>query len=151
MPKLIKTWITGPSRSGRVQLFRSLFVGAAASAVDMVVLALLFSVLGLNALLAAALGFTVGLLVNFVLTRLWVFTGSRLSGGAEFAAFAVISVIGLGLTTLIVWVFENPIASARPLGEWLSADGYVYAGKLVAIVVVFAWNFLMRKYVIYRK
>ncbi|MCL2031050.1 MAG: GtrA family protein [Oscillospiraceae bacterium] len=151
MPELFKTWFLRPSQNGRVQLFRSLFVGAAASVTDMAVLAALFTGLGQNALLSAALGFIAGLLVNFVLTRLWVFTGSRLSGAAEFIAFSVISVIGLGLTMLIVWVFETPVAAARPLGAWLSAEGYVFAGKLAAIAAVFAWNFLMRKYVVYRK
>lgn len=151
MSELIKTWILRPSQNGQVQLFRSLAVGVAATVADTAILALFFTGLGLNSLVSAALGFIAGLLVNFVLTRVWVFTGSRLSGAAEFAAFAVISVIGLGLTLLIVWVFEVPVATAQPLGERLGAEGYVFLGKAVAVVTVFAWNFLMRKYVIYRK
>lgn len=151
MDSKLKKWVLGPSENGQVQLFRSLFVGAAATVVDYATLALLLSGLGLNEMIAATAGFLVGLLVNFILSRVWVFTGSRLSGSAEFMAFAVISVIGLGLTLLIVEFFSGFVWDRALLGHRFGYDGYVYAGKAVATVTVFFWNFLMRKFVVYRK
>ena len=151
MKELWRAWVTGPALTGRVQMLRSLIVGGVATVVDMLLFALIFTGLQWNEMLAATLGFCAGLLVNFALTRMWVFTeGSRMNGAAEFGAFAAISVIGLGLTVLIVWAFGNPLAERGLLGPF-SAEIYVYIGRAVSIVTVFFWNFLMRKYVIYRK
>lgn len=151
MNKRWNVYVLEPSVSGRVQLFRSLVVGAVASVVDLAVMTLCYEWVGLSDMLSTAVGFTVGLVVNFILTRLWVFTGSQMNGVMEFLIFAVIGVIGLALSVLIVWVFNGPIAEARLLGSWLPPERYIYPGKITAIVVVFFWNFLLRKFVVYRK
>lgn len=151
MNERMKAYLVKPTGDGRVQFFRSLIVGGIASVVDVAIVTLCFEILKMTDLQSTAAGFAIGLLVNFLLTRMWVFTGSRMSGLVEFVTFAVIGLLGLGLSLLIVWVFTHPIADARPLGDWLTPERYLYPGKLTAIVVVFFWNFLLRKFVIYRK
>ncbi len=127
-----------PSDDVRIQLLRYFVVGGTAFAVDFGLLWLLTESAGLHYVLSAALAFTAGLTVNYALSVIWVFNRHALrSRAAEFALFAVIGVVGLGLNEAILW----------GLTEW--AGVHYLASKTVAAAVVFAWNFTARKYMLF--
>ncbi len=147
--ELIRKWMWEPTGNTLIQFFRSLWVGAIATVVDMGIMAVFFSVVGLNELLAAAFGFIGGLLTNYFISTFWVFNSSKFADRKkEFGAFTVIAVIGLGLTELIIWIFGTPLFNAGLLGT-LAQPTYVYIGKMAAVVLVFIWNFASRKILIY--
>lgn len=129
-----------PTNNTLIQLFRYLFVGGTAFVVDAGCLFLLER-MGLNYLLAAVFAFIAGLTVNFILSKALVFKGneSGSSNEVEFFVYAVIGVIGLGLTELIMYLFT----------ERLSV--YFMLSKVVAAVIVLIWNFMARKVTLYRK
>lgn len=129
-----------PTNNTLIQLFRYLFVGGTAFVVDAGCLFLLER-MGLNYLLAAVFAFIAGLTVNFILSKALVFKGneSGSSNEVEFLVYAVIGVIGLGLTELIMYLFT----------ERLSV--YFMLSKVVAAVIVLIWNFVARKVTLYRK
>ena len=90
--------------------------------------------------IAAAIGFGGGLLVNYFLSRAFVFSAqdSRANNRmGEFLGHALVGVIGLGLTELLIF-----------LGELMSVH-YMIA-KVAATVIVFFWNYLARKFWVYR-
>ena len=128
----MRALFVGKTRNGFIQFFRYLFVGGIAAAGDAGALYLLYSWLGANYLVAAAIGFIFGLLINYAISAAWVFTSTG-RFRAEFVLFAIIGVGGLGWTELIMW-----------LGVHV-AQAPVMATKAVALVLVLFWNFGMRK------
>lgn len=152
--RLLKKCFVDPPEDGKIQFLRSLFVGLAATLADMGSLIVLKEFLGLrdHTVIAATIAFIIGLVTNYLLSTFWAFRGlNTKSRGAEFTVFAIISVIGLGLNNLIILLFEKVLGPARFFGEWLPEDKYYIIGKIVATVVVFMWNFGMRKILLYRK
>lgn len=141
MKELFLTWVLKKTTDGKVQFFRSLIVGGIASVADIAVIALCREVLLLTDFIAVAAGFVFGLVVNFLLSRFWVFPASRYGRNTEFIMFAIIGVIGLLLTEAIIWAFGMVFPDN---------DFAVYIGKLFAIVAVFFWNFLARKKFVYK-
>ena len=147
----IKELFTGETDNTFIQFFRYLFVGGFAFVVDYGTLMLLVEVFGFNAKLAAVIAFILGLAVNYILSTLWIFKSSKIGNRlAEFAAFALIGVIGLGINELIIWLFDDVIAPRKPL-SFIPEDKYYLIGKLVSTAVVFVWNFAARKFIIFNK
>ena len=91
---------------------------------------------------ATAVGFMVGLAVNYFLSLIFVFTAAKDKGkGRSFGAFVVFGIIGLlGL----LWT---------ELGMWLGADVCGVDYRIVKIFVtgvVLVWNYLGRKLIIFK-
>ena len=100
---------------------------------------LLADVAHVHYLLSAALAFLMGLTVNYLLSTCWVFDKSRISNvWAEFAVFALIGVVGLGLNELIIYLCT---------GVW---GMWVMLSKIISTGIVFFWNFFARKYILFR-
>ena len=122
-----------------LQLFRYVFVCGASFVADSAALYVITE-LGVHYLISGILSFTFGLCVNFALSKWLVF--SKKNEGSEkvkeFAVFAVITVIGLGITELLMWVFTEKLL-------W-----YYMISKAVAAVIVLFWNFFMKKLLLYR-
>ena len=120
------------------QVIRYALVSALALVVDFGLLVFLKQVAGLPVLLANTISFVAGLVVTFIFSRTWVFHQRKISSPAlEFGLFALVGVTGLALNDLIVWA-----------GVALSLD-YRLA-KVAAAGIGFCWNFLLRKFLIYR-
>lgn len=102
--------------------------------------------------IAATISFVAGLLVNYVLSTFWIFKKSKIKNRlAEFAAFAAVGVVGLGINAAIIWFFKDILASKLIFGTLLPQDKYYLVGKLVSTVIVFIWNFAGRKFIIFDK
>lgn len=133
----LKSLLEKGSLSG--QLLRYGVVGGIAFVVDYGSLWLLTEVCGLHYMLSAAVAFLLGLTCNYLLSTRFVFGESRLgSRWAEFLAFAVIGVIGLGLNELIIWLATDVIGLHYMLG------------KVISTVIVFFWNFLARRFLVFK-
>ena len=146
-----KELFAGETDNTFIQFFRYLSVGGFAFVVDYGTLMLLVEVFGFNAKLAAVIAFILGLAVNYILSTLWIFKNSKIGNRlAEFAAFALIGVIGLGINELIIWLFDDVIAPRQPL-SFIPEDKYYLIGKLVSTAIVFIWNFAARKFIIFNK
>lgn len=127
-----------PSHKSAVQLVRSLVVSVIALIVDFGMLVVFKEAFGVHYLLAAAISFSMGVVVNYALSVKWVFANRKLtSKHAEFVIFSIICTIGLGLNLVIIW----------GLVELLQFD--YRAAKAVSTVIVFFWNFLARKKILY--
>ena len=122
-----------------IQLFRYGFVGGAAFLVDYGVLVLLTEVFGMHYLLSATISFILGLITNYLLSVVWVFNNRTLGNRwAEFAVFAIIGVIGLGLNALIMYVCTDKMGI------------HYMISKIISTVIVFFWNFFARKFVLFK-
>lgn len=124
------------------EFFRYLLVGGLAFVIDSGVLALFkeFVFSGgtpLELFICTALGFIAGLIANYVLSLLFVFKKSENKssgkGVGAFVIFALIGVIGLGLTELGMYI-----------GVYVFKWHYIVTKILVAGAVL-VWNYVGRK------
>lgn len=122
-----------------VQFVRYFFVGGFAFVVDFGLLYILTEYARLHYLLSATLSFIAGLLVNYIISCLWVFNGSKFKNRlVEFLFFAAIGVVGLALNDTLIWLFTDCIGTH-----------YMFS-KIVAAAIVYLWNFFARKYLVFR-
>ncbi|MDR1879032.1 MAG: GtrA family protein [Bacteroidales bacterium] len=121
-----------------VQFFRYFFVGGLAFLVDFAALALFTEVCHFHYIISNTISFTLGLLVNYFISVLWVFNNSNVKNRKlEFVLFAIIGIIGLGINDLALWIFTH-------------GYGIFYLlSKVLAAMVSYLWNFLARKYFLF--
>ena len=122
------------------RLVRYLLASVGALAVDMGTFLALLS-LGMWAAGASAVGYCLGIAAHWLMSSRAVFIGNVARRGAartrQKAMFVISAMIGLGLTTAIVWA-----------GDISGFDPRV--AKLVAIAVSFAATWLLRSRVVFR-
>lgn len=122
-----------------VQFVRYFFVGGFAFVVDFGLLYILTEYAGLHYLLSATLSFIAGLLVNYIISCIWVFSDSKFKNRlVEFLIFAAIGIVGLALNDALIWLFTDCIGT------------YYMFSKIVAAALVYLWNFFARKYIVFR-
>lgn len=119
------------------EMIRYGMVSALAFAVDFGSLAFFAEVAGLHYLLAASLAFVLGIATNFVVSRMWVFNATPLNKGVEVSLFLAVGVTGLLLNALIMWFFTEVVGV------------HYLISKLISTAMVFFWNFLLRRFLIY--
>jgi putative flippase GtrA len=79
---------------------------------------------------ANAIGFSSAASTNYILNRIWTFESTNPRVMVEYTEFFVISLIGLGINTLVLWLLVSRFRIN------------FYISKLFAIGVVTIWNFL---------
>lgn len=117
------------------QLMKFGVVGIIATVIDFVVLTILTETFGVYYLTSAAIGFIVATLFNYVASMRYVFN-SRFGPHEkrkELIIFILLSVVGLGLNQFFMWLFV----------EFFSIF-YIFS-KVLATLLVMAWNFVSRK------
>ncbi len=129
-----------PTKNGMIQFFRYAFVGGIATVVDWAVQYVL-TVLWVHYLIAAVFAFLSGLLVNYFLSKIFVFKAQEAKVNAlwEFVIYAVIGVIGLGITVGLMFILTDV------------AGLYFMLSKVITTVIVLFWNYFARKIIIYKK
>ncbi|MDR0748200.1 MAG: GtrA family protein [Tannerellaceae bacterium] len=139
MNKQLKDILVNKSGNLFVQLLRYTFVGGLAFIVDVGLLFILTEYAAFYYLVSATCSFIAGLLVNYYISTIWVFGSSPYKKGIEFVLFALVGLIGLGLNDLLIWVFTEKCGI------------YYMLSKLLTAVLVYMWNFLGRRYLIFNK
>lgn len=119
-------------------IFRYAWVGGIAACVDIGFFALFAKFLGYSYMWVAACGFLLATLVNYFLSRRFVFTSlGRHNRIIEIGLVYMVSLLGLGLHQLILfWMFEHG-------GMGLMTS------KVIATGSVFLWNYFARKYYVF--
>ena len=99
------------------------------------------------ALIGAFFGFTISVIVNYILSMKFVFVRKEdMDRKKEFVIFVILSLIGLVINELIIKVGMGPVYTwAKSIFTWIS-DGLMTAGaKIVATGIVMVYNFITRK------
>lgn len=109
-------------------------VGAIATAIDFGVMVALTEFAGWDPVLSAGVSFVVSLVFNYVASMRFVFERRNdLSRAQEFAIFVVLSLVGLAINEVLMWIGVNVLSVS-----------YVVV-KVGATCVVMLWNFASRK------
>lgn len=118
-----------------VQLIRYGLVVAIAAPIDLGGYIILKSSFHVHYILAATISFIASLIVNYLLSVAWVWTKhTGRQRHIDAGIFAIIGLVGLGLTDLIVYLFTD-----------LAHFNYIVS-KLIAFFFVFFWSFGARRY-----
>lgn len=136
--KYMRIFFLKKSDKTSVQLFKYFFVGGIAYTVDFGSLYFLTDIAKVHYLISAAIAFTLGLITNYSLSILWVFSKRTLTNKRlEFIVFSIIGLVGLSLNEVIIWFFT----------EWIHFHYLI--SKVFSTVVVFFWNFFARKKILF--
>ena len=128
------------TNNGFIQFVRYGLVSVIALAVDFGGMVLLVELLSIHYLVAATVSFISGLAVNYLLSRAWVFTERKYESRVkEFIIFTGIGIVGLLLNNSIMWLAVEKIGI------------YYIFSKIIATILVFFWNFGLRKMLVFKQ
>jgi putative flippase GtrA len=116
-----------------IKFLRFGIVGASGVLVDFSFTYLLKEKLKLNKYLANSAGFIIAATSNYILNRIWTFS-SHHEISTEYFTFVAVSLVGLGLNNLTIWVLNGKFKVN------------FYFSKLIAIGVATFWNFFINYY-----
>ena len=116
-----------------------LLLGVLSTAIDYIIYSFLL-MLNIDYVIAIFVGYSVGLLANYYVARNYIFTsGTKLgSSKKEFIAVVLIAIIGMLLNMAIVKILSYSVWNFNPLYS-----------RIIAIGIVFFWNYFLRKIFVY--
>jgi len=120
-------------------IYHFLLLGILSTVIDYIGYISLLS-MGVDYRIAIVLGYSLGLIINFILGRTVVFTHGRKIKYLHHELLSIISIaiVGAGLNILIVYLLSFVLFTLDPS-----------LSRVLAIGVVFFWNYMMRKWFIY--
>jgi putative flippase GtrA len=117
-----------------LRFLRFCVVGVSGTAVDFGLTWLCKEIFKIPKFIANAIGFVVAATSNYILNRIWTWGSTNEQVGVEYVKFFAVSLIGLGLNTLIIYLFNEKL-------KW-----NFYVAKVIATGVVMMWNFLANNF-----
>ncbi|MFA4985286.1 MAG: GtrA family protein [Candidatus Brocadiia bacterium] len=143
------------------QFLRYIWVGALTTLIDVAILNTLTFGFGVNERVSAATGYMTGVFVNYFICIFWIFPSDKSRRIFEFVASMTAGLVGMFLNDCIIkagtaWLPEwswlgGLLTSFGLTGELSRQAFFLNTSKAVSTIVVLAWNFLARKYLIFRK
>lgn len=131
-----------------VQFLRFALVGSLATVIDFGVYSL-FLMLGIHINIAIFSGFVIGYIANYLLSSFWVFKSENPFSPKVLIRFGIVALIGLGINYAVIHVLLGTRVLER-LFSTLSVTVVQMLAKLVATVVATIWNFIGRRWFVYR-
>lgn len=117
-----------------IQIFKFVIVGGTATVLDWILYYILYNYLKINPLIANIISFSISTVYNYWASTKWVFEVNKdKSSKRLFIEFVLFSVIGLGLTELLLWIGI----------DLLSMNAMLI--KIIATIIVMVFNFITRK------
>jgi len=128
-------------QSFTIQFARFFLVGIIAFVLNIALFYILENIFFINYIVSTIVAFVVALIFNYILSLKYVFRGGDnklkfLSNG--FYLFAIISLIGLGLHTFLVYIMVDKINILSVLSNTISAG------------IVMVYNFVARKLILFK-
>ena len=135
------------------QILKFSVVGGISFVVDFVVYALLCNVLMVHYIFAGVAGFFVSVVVNYILSMKFVFVSKDdMHKVKEFVIFVVLSLIGMGLNSLILFLCIDIVyVYWMWLNHFLDIEAMNLLAKIVATGIVMVYNFVTRKIFLEKK
>ncbi len=111
-------------------------IGFSGLIIDFSITFLLKEKLKIHRYIASSCGFITAASSNYILNRLWTFQSHNSMILFEYGSFIFISVIGLAINNLFIYLFEKRFR--------------FYLAKLCAIFVTTVWNFTANYFITFR-
>lgn len=116
------------------QIMKFGVVGFLCFFIDYFVLFAATEILGINYLISSGISFSVSVIINYILSTKFVFqTKQDTNKMKEFMVFVILSLIGLLINQIIMWITVEKVSI------------YYMLGKIIATAIVMVYNFITRK------
>ena len=117
-----------------IQIFKFGIVGGTAFLIDYGVMIALTELCGINYLFSSGISFAISVIYNYILSVRWVFdVDDNGNKRKEFIIFIFLSLIGLGINQLLMWIFVS------------SFQIFYMLAKIFVTAIVMIYNFITRK------
>lgn len=142
------------SKKERVRFIKFGTVGIIGSVVDFGVFNLLTIVFSVNSIVSSIISFSLAVINNFVLNRIWTYPETRkISVYKQLIQFAIVSCLGLAIRVpLFAWLEKVLIPLAEKLVPNLLTPTIVGHNVALALVigVVMLWNYFVNRFWTFR-
>ena len=115
------------------QILKFGVVGGIAFVIDYALLYVLTEFVGIHYLISSIISFSASVIFNYIFSIKWVFDVKKKQGTKEFIIFVILSVIGLGINSFIMYLMVD------------TCKIYYMISKLVSTFIVMVYNFVTRK------
>lgn len=120
------------------RLLKFLISGGSAALIEYIVFLILNSLLRVDVIVANTVSFSCGLVVSYMLNRVWVFK-SAADHKKQFASYLLLAVINLVLSNILVWLLVHVVVIAP------------FIAKFLTMGAVASWNYLIFSKIIFKK
>lgn len=135
------------------QIFKFAIVGGISFVVDFAVYGIMCNVLGIHYIISGVAGFFVSVVVNYLLSMRFVFVSKEdMRKDKEFVIFVVLSLIGMVLNSVILFICIDLIYMHWLwLNQLIDIEIMNLAAKIIATGIVMVYNFVTRKIFLEKK
>lgn len=140
------------------EFLKYFLVGGLAACIDIGTFALLTTGFGVGHLVANTIAVTLGTIVCYHLSCLWVFGQKKINARRDFIPFAVIGLIGLGIQNVLLYglidlqiAFSLVAILTTWTGMTVGNGSIVLGSKISGVGVTFLWNFIVRKHLVFER
>lgn len=116
-----------------LEMIRFIIVGAITFLVDYGLLYVCTEYIGLYYMYSTAIAFIAAVIFNYWLCVIYVFTNVQRQTSKQAILFVGSSVVGLGLNQICMWFFVEIFGI------------YYMLAKIISIIIVMAWNYIMKR------
>ncbi|SEK62027.1 GtrA family protein [Parapedobacter koreensis] len=124
----------------KYQLTKFVIVGLCCAAVEFGVFSFLVHIQAIDYLIANVIAVVIAIILNYVLSRKYVFQKSKYSRSMEVISFVVFSLMAIALNQLILWLFVEQALITN-----------IQLGKAMTIIIVAIFNFSTKKYLVFKQ
>ena len=113
------------------------FVGLVSTLIEWALFWLCDNFTGMGIAVSTAISFVLSTVANWFMGRAWTFK-AHAGSYSDILPVCIVSAIGLGLSEALMWLFTSPF------------DMPNFLSKVICTMLVFFWNYLARKKIVYR-
>ncbi len=121
------------------QLFRFVLTGFIGLLIDFFFTWLCKEQFGWNRYLSNGIGFSMAVINNYILNRVWTFKSRDSYIAKQFITFLVVSIIGLSISTCCLFLVHQKFHFP------------FYISKAMVVLIVFVWNYLANSKLTFKK
>ena len=111
------------------KLIKFMLVGIGGTAIDFGITYFLKEKVKTNKYIANSIGYMSAATSNYIFTRIWAFDNTNPDILKQYLIFVTISLIGLALMNLFIWIFHEKFRIN------------FYVAKVLALMIVLVWTF----------
>ncbi|MBC7587200.1 MAG: GtrA family protein [Chitinophagaceae bacterium] len=94
---------------------------------------------GLNKYLSNGIGFSMAVINNYILNRIWTFKNKEAAIAKQFIIFLSVSIIGLLISTSFLFLIHQKL------------NVNFYISKALVVLIVFVWNYTANSKLTFKK
>lgn len=148
LQKISDLFISSNSNSYN-QFFRFIISGGFASCVAVAIFYFLISFLDINHLISNTISYFVGLIVEYILNKYWVFNAKEVKNVKSISLFLIVSFICLLLSNLVIYVLVD-LSVLIKLFHFNNENNLKLVAKIISVLFNSVWDFFAKKIVVFK-